>query len=118
MMKAYRMINVTLNIDMMPKAFEDIINEIREADLVVSDSSTCTNEKPYKNDPDYKDYQRRDKQGWEIWEMFKEINKKGKYVPCWGKGLKEFSEATEWEKEQNPEISTFFFERFIPKKGN
>ena len=72
----------------------------KSADLILSDSCTCTKEWAWDEDTG-KWYKHEDRWGTEFWEV---VKPEGEYVPKWGKGLWEIREEIKWRTEQNPNI--------------
>ena len=71
------------NMGLIAQAYQKVLSDCQNADLVLSDSCTCTKE--WAHDSEWGWYKHADKNGTEFWET---VNPKGEYVPKWGNGLK------------------------------
>ena len=75
---------------------DEKLKDFAEYDIIISDSSTCTAEK----NPGGKDKYWNDKTGSEFKQLLEERNFQGKYIPLWGRGLKELYNQI-WEEWEN-----------------
>ena len=70
----------------MSDAYSDILNTRRDYDVIISDSCTCTSD-PHPDHPYDKNWDVRDRSGYEFNEELLGRGADGEYYPLWGAGL-------------------------------
>ena len=91
------------NQDLVKKAFKRVVDRHKNADLILSDSCTCTKDWVY--DEYWQNwYEYEDRKGTEFRNEFQTNETNWEYVPEWGKGLEEINERIKYAKSQNPNI--------------
>ena len=89
------------NNGLIARAFKEIAEKCKKAQLILSDSCTCT--KSWEWDEENRRwYKYEDRKGNEFWN---EIQPEGVYVPKWGKGLWEMKEEIKWRLENDPDLT-------------